>query len=130
MEAGHGESETDQLISPIVRAWRLVGAVCALTLLLIPSAANALSRDEGRQIANDHPDWLLPRWTSGGPAAWTMVGAPYGAAVTLVGADGSFAPRNHGPGVSVWLYDVDSAGRMLMTGEQQWRYRLNDDGTR
>jgi hypothetical protein len=55
-----------------------------------------------------------------------MVGAPYSGSVTLIGADGSFAPRNHGPGVSIWYYDLD-AGH-LIGADAPPRYYLDDDG--
>ncbi len=101
-------------------------SACGLAIVSASTAHTARGRDEGHQIFLDHPDMLLPRWTAGGPSTWTIVGPPYGASVTLIGADGSFAPRNHGPGVSLWVYDLD-AGRMLIDGQHPWQLRLDDD---
>jgi hypothetical protein len=108
---------------------RLFAILCAVVMAGAGQADSlaATNRGEGQQLYRDHPDWLLPAWTGDGPAAWTMVGAPYGESVTLIGADGSFAPRNHGPSVSLWLYDRD-AGRLLAPGPRAFRFRLDDDG--
>jgi hypothetical protein len=94
--------------------------------LVAPSAVAApTAREEGSQIASSHPDWALPAWTHGGPATWTMVGAPYAASVALVGGDGSLAPRNHGPSLDLWLYDVD-AGRLLVPSDFAPALHLDD----
>jgi hypothetical protein len=108
-------------VRPLALASALFGALSPGPLVHM-----AQSRDEGRGIFLQHPDWLLPAWTHDGPAAWTMVGAPYGGAVTLIGADGSFAPRNHGPSVSTWVYDLD-AGHLIEASAPP-RYQFDDDG--
>jgi hypothetical protein len=53
-----------------------------------------------------------------------MVGLPDAGTVTLIGADGSFAPRNHGPSLSIWLYDLDAAHLVAL---EPPRYHLDDD---
>src|SRR6266851_4813819 len=102
----------------------------ALTLLLTAFASQATlaadGRFEGQQMHHDHPTWLLPAWTAEGPAVWTEVGAPYAASVMLIAADGSFAPRNHGPAVSMWLFDADAA-QLLVPAEHAPRMRLDDN---
>ena len=110
------------------RARWVLALVLSTALGLAPGGVGkaAISRGEGEQLARDHADWLLPAWTGGGPAAWTMVGLPYGSAVTLIGADGSFAPRNHGPSVSLWIFDRD-AGKLLVSGPHDWRFHLDED---
>jgi len=91
-----------------------------------PAALGADGRLEGDQVHLDHPTWLLPAWTADGPAVWTEVGAPYAASVALVAPDGSFAPRNHGPAVSLWLYDLDGAG-IVVPADHAPRLHLDDD---
>ena len=109
------------------RAFGLTLLLCVLTIQSAPPAAlGADGRLEGAQVHVDHPTWLLPAWTADGPAVWTEVGAPYAAQVALVAPDGSFAPRNHGPAVSFWLYDVD-AGTLLVPADHNPRLRLDDD---
>jgi hypothetical protein len=110
---------------------RAVGSLAMLAGLLgAPSgpriAAGADGRGEGNQVHLDHPAWLLPAWTADGPAVWTEVGAPYAAAVALVAPDGSFAPRNHGPSVSFWIYDADAAN-LLIPADHSPRLHLDDD---
>jgi hypothetical protein len=114
-----------------VRFGRAVATVAFLVGLLGASsgprtALGADGRLEGSQAHLDHPTWLLPAWTADGPAVWTEVGAPYAASVALIAPDGSFAPRNHGPAVSFWLYDTDAAG-LLVPAEHSPRLRLDDD---
>jgi hypothetical protein len=87
---------------------------------------SAISRDEGRQLFQQHSDWVLPAWTGGGPSTWTMVGPPYGGNVTLVGSDGNFTPRNHGPSVTVWMYDVD-ADQLIVPAVHAWQFHLQED---
>jgi hypothetical protein len=115
----------------VLRARWVLAAIMAMALGMAPGGVGqaAISRGEGEQLARDHADWLLPAWTSGGPSAWTMVGLPYGSAVTLIGADGSFAPRNHGPSVSLWIFDRD-AGTLLVPGPRDWRFHLDEDACR
>jgi hypothetical protein len=109
---------------------RLRLAVCLLLLVGLfgppSSAIGASGRADGRDLRALHPDWLLPAWTADGPAVWTEVGPPYAASVSLIAPDGSFAPRNHGPAVNVWLYDLDSA-HLLVPSEHGPRLRLDDD---
>jgi len=110
-----------------VRLTILSVLLCALGAPSAPTTAlGADGRLEGAQVHLDHPTWLLPAWTADGPAVWTEVGAPYAASVALVAPDGSFAPRNHGPAVSFWLYDVD-AGALVVPAEHSPRLRLDDD---
>jgi hypothetical protein len=107
-------------------AVRLLLALLLFLASLPVQPAGALDRSEGRQWHAAHPDWLLPAWTADGPAAWTMVGQPYASSVTLVGADGSFAPRNHGPSVSVWLYDLDNE-RLINPADHAPGFQLDED---
>jgi hypothetical protein len=97
-------------------------------LLSLLGPSNVLSidgRTEGRLVHLQHQDWPLPPWTADGPAMWTTVGAPYASSVTLIGADGSFAPRNHGPAVSFWLYDQD-ATVLIDPAKHNPRFQLDD----
>lgn len=105
----------------------LLASICAGGLILVSAGAadTALTREEGHRLFLAHPDWLVPLWASGGPASWTMVGPPYAGTVTLIGADGSFAPRNHGPAISLWVYDLD-AERLLVDGRRVWQFGLDD----
>jgi hypothetical protein len=107
---------------------RALALAFALSLLATPHAlsASADGAAEGRQIHLGQPTWILPGWTADGPSVWTEIGAPYAASVALVGPDGSFAPRNHGPAVSFWLYDLD-AGSLLAPSEHDPRVRLDDN---
>src|SRR5438874_13810139 len=93
--------------------YKRVRVALSLSVLLLvlgsPGALAADGRAEGQQIHQDHPTWPLPAGTDNGPAVWSEVGAPYAASVSLITADGSFAPRNHGPAISVWLFDADAA---------------------
>ena len=102
-------------------------ALALLICLLAP--ANVLGADgraEGQLVRLQHQDWPLPAWTADGPALWTAVGAPYASSVALIGADGSFAPRNHGPAVSFWVYDLD-AGVLVDPAQHSPRLHLDDD---
>jgi hypothetical protein len=105
-------------------------AICLVLLLGLvggsASRVNATGRADGRDLHALHPDWLLPAWTADGPAVWTEVGAPYAASVSLVAPDGSFAPRNHGPAVTLWLYDLDAA-HLVVPSEHGPRLQLDDD---
>src|SRR5437660_685609 len=92
----------------------------------VAAETNTGGRDEARALYANHPDWLLPAWAGGGPAVWTIVGAPYATNTTLVAPGASIAPHNHGPAVTFWLYDLD-ADRLLVPAEQDWRVRLDDD---
>jgi hypothetical protein len=103
----------------------------ALTITAAPTGqAQAQSapggRAQGTQLGQAHADWTLPAWTRGGPAAWTMIGAPYAASVALVTRDGRFAPHNHGPAMDFWLYDLD-ANRLLVPADFTPSLRLDDD---
>jgi hypothetical protein len=100
----------------------------ALLLTIFPSQPTlaADGRSEGLQLHQDHPTWILPAWTDDGPAVWTEVGAPYASSVSLIAADGSFAPRNHGPAVSSWIFDADAA-HLLVPAEHTPRVRLDDN---
>jgi hypothetical protein len=104
-------------------------ALAAALVLLLVSTPNALGADgltEGRQLHLEHPNWIVPAWTGGGASVWTEIGVPYSASVALVGPDGSFAPRNHGPAVNFWLYDLD-AGSLLVPAEHAPQVSLDDN---
>ncbi len=102
-------------------------ALAILLSLLGPSnVLGADGRAEGRLVHLQHQDWPLPPWTGDGPAVWTTVGAPYASSVALIAADGSFAPRNHGPAVTFWLYDMDAAA-LIDPAQHSPRLHLDDD---
>ncbi len=104
-------------------------ALALAILLSLLGPANALGADgraEGQLVRQQHPEWPLPAWTADGPSVWTIVGAPYAATVALIGADGSFVPRNHGPAVSFWLYDMDAAV-LVDPAQHSPRLHLDDD---
>jgi hypothetical protein len=105
---------------------RALALALLLSLLGPPNVLGADGRAEGQLIHLQHPDWPLPVWTADGPAVWTIVGAPFASSVTLIAADGSFAPRNHGPAVSFWLYDLD-ATVLLDPAQHSPRLHLDDD---
>lgn len=105
---------------------RALALVILLSVLYPASALGADGRGEGRQVYQQHPDWLLPAWTADGPAVWTSVGAPFASTVALIAPDGSFAPRNHGPAVSFWVYDQD-AKKLLGPTQQNPSLHLDDD---
>src|SRR6185312_9037047 len=50
---------------------------------------------------------------------------PYAASVALVTRDGRFAPRNHGPAIDFWLYDLD-ANRLLVAADATPTMSLDD----
>jgi hypothetical protein len=105
---------------------RALALAILLSLLAPANALGADGRAEGQLVHLQHQDWPLPAWTADGPAVWTTVGAPYASSVALIGADGSFAPRNHGPAVSFWLYDLDAAV-LVDPAQHTPRLRLDDD---
>jgi hypothetical protein len=105
---------------------RALALALFLTIFPLRATIAADGRTEGIQLHEDHPTWLLPAWTNGGPAVWTEVGAPYAASVALIAADGSFAPRNHGPAVTLWLFDADAV-HLLVPAEQAPGVRLDDN---
>jgi hypothetical protein len=102
-------------------------ALAILLGLLGPSnVLGADGRAEGQLVHLQHQDWPLPAWTADGPSLWTIVGAPYASSVALIGADGSFAPRNHGPAVNFWFYDLDAAA-LIDPVQHSPRLHLDDD---
>ena len=105
------------------RALALAILLCALGP---GSVLGVDGRAEGQQVHLAHQDWPLPPWTADGPAVWTIVGAPYAPSVALVAPDGSFAPRNHGPAVSFWIYDAD-ATTLIDPVQHSPRVHLDDD---
>jgi hypothetical protein len=105
---------------------RALALAILLSLLDPANAFGADGRAEGQLVRQQHPDWPLPAWTADGPSVWTIVGAPYASSVALIGADGSFVPRNHGPAVSFWLYDMDAAV-LVDPAQHSPRLHLDDD---
>ncbi|MCS6834989.1 MAG: hypothetical protein NZ750_03105 [Anaerolineae bacterium] len=55
--------------------------------------------------ARANPNWIMPRWTRGGPLAWTMTGLSAGKDESLVTIDGGVAPYARAPITQIWLYD-------------------------
>ena len=105
---------------------RALGLAILLGLLGPSNVLGADGRAEGQLVHLQRQDLPLPAWTAGGPSLWTIVGAPYASSVALIGADGSFAPHNHGPAVNFWLYDLDAAV-LIDPAQHSPRLRLDDD---
>ncbi len=70
----------------------------------------------GKQYAlylhDEHPDWKLPGWTSGGRLAWTVAEVEGSTRKTLVAVDGTVSPWAGAYGINFWLYDP-SANHVL-----------------
>lgn len=64
------------------------------------------------RLHDQHPEWRLPAWASGGRRAWVVTGVEGAIPKGIVAVDGSFSPWARSYGVSIWLFDP-AAGRMV-----------------
>ena len=69
----------------------------------------------GLWLHDQHPDWRLLPWMSGGRRAWTAVGLEGAPAKAIVASDGSISPWAGGFSLSFWLFD-QSARRLVSFG--------------